>query len=65
MPYYHIIGPDDKSRLIKADNQAQALRHAARVAYKVEAASTDLALDLVKAGVELESASRAEMMEDA
>lgn len=65
MPYYHVIGPDDKSRLIKADNQAQALRFAVRTAYRCAAATTDMALKLVHAGAQLEDATRAEVQADA
>lgn len=64
MPYYHVIGPDEKSRLIKADNQAQALRYAVRTAYNCAAATTDMALNLVTAGVVLEDATRAEVAAD-
>ncbi len=57
-----------KHRLIRAHNQAQAIRHAAQTRYDVEVASQDALVTLLTSGVPVEMANgqaMADMFEEA
>lgn len=50
MPYYVIRNTETgEERFVRADNQAQAMRHVAKTTYTVEAATVDQAVALLTA----------------
>lgn len=54
---YTVTGPGEKVSLVKAANQAQAIRHVARNTFQIEVASAVQVADLIVAGVKVENAS--------
>lgn len=54
---YTVTGPGESVRLVKATNQAQAIRHVARNTFQVEVASAVQVADLMIAGTKVEQSS--------
>lgn len=57
--------PTGATRLIRATNVAQAIRHAARTAYTCEVASQDVLIKMLQAGVQVEDAGAEQVDGDA
>ena len=62
---YIVTGKDGSERLIQANSQAQALRHAALNHFAVRAASANEVIELMSKGVKPETASQEAAAQDA
>lgn len=55
---YHVIGTNGDSALVKATNQAQALRHIAKSSYTVKVASALEVAEQMEGGMKIDDATK-------